>query len=207
MKSFNTAIILAGGKSTRMGFDKGLLKIGNRFLIDITIEKLKKYFDEIIIVNNKTNIYNNDNLIVVEDEIKNVGPLGGIHAGLKYSSSKFNYIIACDMPYINEDYIKFMIERLKNNYQVDVLVTKLGNWIEPFNSFYSKNIVKDIEKHIFLQKRSVYSLLSKLNTIYIEEETARKFSPSWKMFDNLNTKDDLENYYREIIGSVNYYAI
>ncbi|SHK19330.1 molybdenum cofactor guanylyltransferase [Tepidibacter formicigenes] len=193
MDKFKSAVILAGGKSTRMEFDKQFLKINKRRLMDNIINKLKQEFEEIIIVTNKPEYYLGLSHKVVSDEIKQKGPLSGIHIGLKESSSKYIYFIACDMPIINIDYIKYMKNEI-NNKDVSACVTKLGDWIEPFNAFYNKDLINDIENHLLEDRRSVFSLLKKLNTFYVEEKDARKFSPNWDMFLNLNTKEDLSNY-------------
>lgn len=194
MKKFGTAIILAGGKSSRMSFDKQLIKIRDRYLVDIIIDNLRKCFEEIIVVSNSKNIYIDKNIIVTEDEFRSLGPLGGLHAGLKRSSCIYNYVVACDMPYINNEYIEYMLKILKESDEVDGLITRLGEWIEPFNCFYSKNIVTNIEEYINSGQRSIHSLMKKLNVIYIPEKEARYFSPQWEMFENLNTKEDLEKF-------------
>ena len=193
MDNLKSAVILAGGRSRRMGFDKQFLKINERRLIDSMVNRLKEEFDEIIIVTNKPWHYMGVGHKVVSDIIKDKGPLSGIHAGLKASSSRYVYFIACDMPYINLNYIKYMKENLYTT-KASCCITKLGDWIEPFNAFYSKDTIKDIEEHLNQNKKSVHSLVKKLNTLYIEENTARSFSPNWDMFLNLNTKEDLQQY-------------
>ena len=125
----NTAIILAGGKSQRMGFDKKNIKIEGMYLLDIIVNVLEKEFDKIIIVTNTPCHLNKNNIIYVYDELKDIGPLGGIHAGLKASNSKYNYLIACDMPYINLDYIRFMKNKLKENPNQDAVITKYKNFL------------------------------------------------------------------------------
>ena len=76
MKKFGTAIILSGGKSSRMGFDKQFLKIENRRLVDSMIQKLEKEFDEIIIVTNKPQEYLGLGHKITMDILKEKGPLG-----------------------------------------------------------------------------------------------------------------------------------
>jgi molybdopterin-guanine dinucleotide biosynthesis protein A len=193
MLKFGTAVILAGGKSTRMGFDKQLLKINERRLIDSLKKKLKGEFNEIIVVTNKSEYYIGLTDKIIKDIIPNKGPLSGIHAGLVEASSKYVYFMACDMPNVNLDYIKYMKKKLEN-VDVKACITKLGEWIEPFNAFYSKDMIKDIEEYLLQDRRSVNSLIRKLSICYIEEEEARKFSPNWDMFLNLNTKEELDDY-------------
>ncbi|SHH16892.1 molybdenum cofactor guanylyltransferase [Tepidibacter thalassicus] len=202
MKEFGSAVILAGGKSSRMKFDKQFLEIGKIRLIDNIINQLKWEFEEIIIVTNKPEYYLEFSQKVVSDEIKQKGPLSGIHIGLKESSSKYVYFVACDMPIININYVKYMKYKIKDK-NVSACVTKSSDWVEPFNAFYSRDIINDVENHLLEGKRSVFSLLKKLNTFYIEERCARKFSPNWDMFFNLNTKEDLINYLKLIGNELN----
>lgn len=193
VNDFATAIILAGGKSSRMGFDKQFLKIDQRRLMDSLVNKLKTEFDEIIIVTNKPEYYIGLSHKIITDKIVDKGPLGGIHAGLMESSSKYNFVVACDMPNINMNYVRYMIESMKDD-SLDGCVTNFMEWIEPFSSFYSRDLVDKIEAHLATGRRSINSMLKNLNIKYIEEHDARKFSPNWDMFLNLNTREDLNEY-------------
>src|SRR5665648_903038 len=108
MLYLDTLIILAGGRSSRMGTDKQFMTVDNRLIVDQMIEKLKKHFKEIIIVTNKPEMYKNYSYKIVEDIVKEFGPLACIHAGLMNSNSLNNYVLACDMPFVNFDYICYM---------------------------------------------------------------------------------------------------
>lgn len=192
MTLMNTAIILAGGKSTRMGFDKQLIKIGNICITEYIIEILKPIFKNIIVVTNKPELYANLDVGIAQDFYKGYGPLGGIHAGLLKSQSIYNYFIACDMPYVNTDYIKYMMKRIvETGYEKDAVITKSADWIEPFNAFYSKELLPLIEDNIIKEKRGISELLDRSNVLYVDEYIARGFSQNWSMFTNLNTKKDL----------------
>lgn len=193
MDKFSTAIILAGGKSTRMGFDKQLLKIHEKKLIDSIVNKLKSEFKDIIIVTNRSELYENFQGTIIEDIIKFKGPLGGIHAGLSITRSKYAFVVACDMPNINLDYVRYMKEKLGPDNSFGC-VTEYGDWIEPFSAFYSVDIKDNIEKYLDTGRRSINGLIKDFNISYIPEEDARKFSPNWDMFTNINTMNDLDNY-------------
>ena len=130
---------------------------------------------------------------VTEDIIVGKGPLSGIHSGLRAASSQYVYFVACDMPHISLDYIAYMKGQIED-LEVKACITKLKSYIEPFNAFYSKDIIGDIEESLAKDKRSVHHLLSSLKTHEIEEEKAREFSPNWDMFLNLNTQDELEEF-------------
>lgn len=189
----DTAIILAGGKSSRMGFDKQFIKINGIYITEYIIDLLRPIFKSIILVTNRPECYQMESIIIVEDYYKDFGPLGGMHIGLMRSESQYNYIIACDMPYINFEYIDYMKKLLeKDDYRKSAIITKFGDWIEPFNAFYSKALIPQIEENILQKKRKISSVLCTSQVLYIEEQTARAFSPDWAMFTNLNNVEDLE---------------
>lgn len=199
MDKFSTAIVLAGGQSTRMGFDKQLLKIHERRLMDSIVTNLKEEFEEIIIVTNRPELYADYKGPVIEDILKFKGPLGGMHAGFSITKSQYAFVIACDMPKVNLDYVWYMKARLEKDNSLGC-ITQYGDWIEPFSAFYSPDIKNLIEKYLRTGRRSINGLIKDLNFTYIAEEDARKFSPDWDMFLNLNTRDDLNNYLNARIG-------
>lgn len=192
MSLANTAVILAGGKSSRMGFDKQLIKVKDICITEHLIERLNTMFKDIIVVTNKPNLYRDKNIVIAEDVYKGYGPIGGIHAGLSKSQSMYNYFIACDMPNINKRYIEYMKKRIEeDSFKNDAIVTKKADWIEPFNAFYSKKLIPAIEDNINKGRVGIMELLEISNVLYIDEAIARSFNPDWSMFTNLNTREDL----------------
>jgi molybdopterin-guanine dinucleotide biosynthesis protein A len=191
----DTAVILAGGKSTRMGFDKQQLKIGNKIIAEYIADKLSNDFSQIIVVSNKPHLYENTGLFVVEDEIKGYGPLAGLYTGLTYSKSKFIYLIACDMPNISLEFIRYMKGLVRNNTDKKAFVLRHDdNKVELFNSFYSVKAMEEVEQLFSLKIQRFQTLLKWLPTHYISESEARKFSPDLSIFKNLNTRSDLEKW-------------
>jgi len=160
MSLCKSAVILAGGKSTRMKFDKQLLVIEKKRLIYDLAEKLQKDFEEIIIVTNKPEFYKDCNYKIVSDEIKDCGPLSGIHIGLKSSTSEYVYFTACDMPNMDNDYIRYLKNKVNN--KNDAYITRLGEFAEPFHGIYKRNLFKDIEK--FLCESNKKSIMRFLDT-------------------------------------------
>ncbi len=183
-----TAIILAGGKSSRMGFDKAFIKIEGVPLIKRQISLLKRIFKKIIIVTNYPRKYRFKDIQVVTDIIKNRGPLSGIHAGLKASGSFHNFVIACDMPFLNKRLIRYMI-RHKNNY--DLLVPKIGGRYHPLFGVYSKNCIPVIEDLLRQDKRKVSGIFPKVKSGFISERQIQKFDKDLFSLANINTKQDL----------------
>ncbi|MGL1891828.1 MAG: molybdenum cofactor guanylyltransferase [Spirochaetaceae bacterium] len=188
----NTVIILAGGKSTRMGMDKLRIKINGNYLIDNIINKLKNEFDEIIIVTNDPLYHREDGIIVIDDEDKSCGPLCGIYSGLKRSSSNYSFVMACDMPYVNLDFIRYEKEKLNNTF--DVIIAKIGVFTEPLYGFYKKEMLTKIYNEIKNGQYSINKLLKKINTKYIDQSITQSFSKDLLMFKNLNTLSDVEEF-------------
>lgn len=197
MNEFGTVIILAGGKSSRMGFDKQFLRLKERRLMDSLVQKLIPFFREIIIVTNRPEEYKDLPVIVTQDVFVEKGPLAGIHAGLLKSSSHFAYLIACDMPNLNMEFIQFMQSQIEGS-DKKACIARFKNWIEPFNAFYSSDIIQPLEDFLELGGRSINRLLRNLDIHFIDEEKAREFSPSWDMFYNLNTKTDINEYLEKL---------
>ncbi|MBK1812063.1 molybdenum cofactor guanylyltransferase [Clostridium sp. YIM B02505] len=190
---FKTAVILAGGKSTRMGFDKQFLKFEDKQLIDVMSEKLYTSFEEIIIISNKPELYKDSPYKIISDEVKDMGPISGIYEGLKAAKGEYVYFIACDMPIINLDFIEFMKDRLIKEPKQCCIVER-ETYMEPFNAFYSKSLLQEVEQMIKADKRALKQLIRASDTLYIEEEEVKSFDCNFEMFMNLNTKEDLERY-------------
>lgn len=190
MKKFGTAAILCGGKSSRMGFDKCKIKIGDKYLIEIIGEQLEDVFDEIIFISNDLNKFQDIKYRVVSDIIPDSGPMGGIYSALKYSSSENVFITACDMPIINTDFIRYMMEII-NSKKVDGVVSIKSEYIEPLCAFYSKSIIDKFESHIKKGSYKLLGVINESNMNYIKESEVKSFSSDLSIFTNLNYRTDL----------------
>lgn len=197
----NTAIILAGGKSLRMKFDKQFLVIDNERLMHKVIKNLERHFKEIIIVTNKPEQYENSKYTIICDDIKNVGPLGGILAGLSKSKSKYSYIVACDMPNIDNYYINYLknkiVEDLNTEREYSVYISNIKGRFQFFHGFYKTSLKDNLYAYIYNEKsKSIRSFLNsqniKVNVIHDEEFKQEGFNED--IYINLNTQEDLKKY-------------
>ncbi len=118
-----TGIILAGGKSTRMGSDKGLISFNGSLFIEHIIKALKPLVQDIIIVSNNSN-YDTFGYKRVSDIIKNSGPLAGLYTGLHYSNTENNLVLSCDIPLINTLVLKLLLNTSYTSYDVVQLQSK-----------------------------------------------------------------------------------
>lgn len=187
-----TGIVLAGGRSSRVGMDKPLLKIGGRYLFELVIENISRFVNSLIIVTNK------DRFTLMRAEISSVkivsdiypgkGPLGGIYTGLWYSETAYNFITACDTPFLNIDLAKYLIGKSAS---FDAVVPRLGKMIQPLQGVYSKACLPSIESLLQQDKLQVIRLFELVNTLFVTEHKIDTFDPGHLSFFNINTHKDL----------------
>lgn len=196
MKSYGTAAILVGGKSSRMGQDKKNLKLLGESLLQSIISQISPVFEEIIIVGCEDNEVSKIEGVdaVYPDALKISASLTGIYTALMHCKSEYVYVTACDMPNYDEAYIRYMMSLLERMPDKNGCLTRFKEWVEPFNAFYSRRLLSTMEAFLKKGQKSVFYFLSTEDVCYIEERDARKFSPDWKVFSNLNTPDDLETH-------------
>ena len=138
-----TAIILAGGKSSRMGTNKSLLKIGEKTIIERLRDLLQSMYKDVILITNDPDDYKFLDLSIYEDIFRHRGPLAGIHSGLKHSKTDLNFIISCDLPFMTMEMINYLIEYKTNKI---ITVAKADGFIQQLAGKYSKECLSPSEK-------------------------------------------------------------
>ena len=181
-----TGIILAGGKSSRMGTDKALIKMGDKNLLETAIEICKPVCKSIIISSNNPE-HGKYGYPVIHDEIKDCGPLGGIYSCLKQSATGWNFIISVDSPFVTSEFIQFLSTQSKN---YDVVVPVHLNGKEPLIALYNKKCLPIIEKQIEFQQFKMHHLLTLLKPLYFDASEWVKKTPH--LFKNLNSPEDVD---------------
>jgi molybdopterin-guanine dinucleotide biosynthesis protein A len=185
MENRITAFVLAGGKSSRMGRDKGLLEFNGKHLIDHVIEKLLPVVDSVIIISNQSG-YHDLGLPVIEDEIKNIGPAGGIYTALKYSKTNLNFIAACDMPFITTEAIKYIIDQTED---FEICIPLNQGRIEPLFGVYSKECLPIWEQSVLKGEYKLQNLMKPFRLKEVNIDNNSLFNQ--KIFTNLNSENDL----------------
>jgi len=189
-----SAIILAGGKSTRMNGNKALLPVYGKRLIEKIVHTLELYFKEIIISAQCNKQFDFLQHQIVLDEKPGNGPLMGILSALRASGNPVNFVIACDIPEINLAFIEEMIGHI-NNY--DIVVPLSGkNKYEPLFSLYNKDVMPKIEELLSAGEKKISCLFPKCNTKFIPMK-----DNGW--FYNLNTLTDYNRYLKKYITRIN----
>lgn len=184
-----TAFLLSGGKSTRMGTDKGMLPLNGKKLADHMIGLLDNLFSEINIIANDP-AYSEFNRPVYKDLYSDIGPLGGIYTGLTISKTPWNFFIACDMPFMTTDIISLMSDALDNNH--DIVVSMNNNRFEPLCAFYNKTCMPVFKKQIEIENFSLQKTIPLLN--YKTVEVNNTLIETENPFLNLNTREEFSRY-------------
>ena len=185
-----SGIILAGGKGSRIKRNKALITLPDgKALIERSIGVLKEIFAEILIVANQTEVYRVLGVRVVEDLIRGKGPLGGIHAGLTYSTSHLNFVMGCDMPFPQPALIELLLKKCGD---YDVAIPEAGGEVEPLFAVYSENCLPVITDHLQKGELKVRSVLARLRVGRIGEEDIDRVDPERLSFFNVNTNQDLK---------------
>ncbi|HTZ40881.1 MAG TPA: molybdenum cofactor guanylyltransferase [Syntrophales bacterium] len=184
-----TGIILAGGKANRMGgLNKAFIEVGGQRLIERTLRVYRSLFQQIIISTNSPLDYLEFDAQIVTDIYRGKGPLGGIHAGLLHATGEHVFVSACDMPYLSEEFIRYMIQQAAD---YDLVVPVTANGFESLHAIYSKKCLPVIESQIERNELKVSLLFRKFRTREIQGEEIRRFDPEGKLFANLNRPEDL----------------
>ena len=186
-KTIVNGYILAGGKSSRMGTDKGLLLIEGKPMIQYVIEQMQFVFDKLVIVSNNPD-YEKFGLKVIPDLIKDIGPAGGIYTALQLSEAKLNFVVSCDMPYVTATAIEFIVENADDN-QI-VLLENQGK-LEPLFGLYAKDCEAFWLQLIQQKKVKLQDMVSHFKLKIIPIENNEIFADSF--FKNINTKEDFNN--------------
>jgi molybdopterin-guanine dinucleotide biosynthesis protein A len=193
MKEHNIlGVILAGGKSSRFGSNKSLSKLSNLKLIEHIINKISKYFSEILIVSNDSNLILEDKNIKIIKDCKDgyLGPLVGVLSAIKYANkkNKYNWVITfpCDTPFFDETIIENMIQKTSSKKEKIFLIKEKKQRHNIFGT-WSTSLEKVLEQDLNNNFRKVDLWADKIGCSYIEKDIKKE-----NEFLNINTKEDLE---------------
>lgn len=190
-----TGIILAGGESRRMGTDKALLDLNGRPMIEHVLAVFTGLFRKTIIVTNTPDRYRMYDAELTGDVLDIRGPLTGIYSGLLRSDDEFNFVAACDMPFMNPRLIAYMGGLAAGR---DAVVPMFSGFLEPLHAVYRKGILPIIERQVREEDRRIRGMFDHIQVRYVSEEEIVRFDPQKRSFRNLNTPKE----YKEAVCSV-----
>ena len=187
-----TSIILAGGKSSRLGRSKALQAIGGKSLIQWVVDRLALLSTEIIIATAHGEAIPCSSAVrikTVADIYPGKGPLVGIYSGLIASSSSRAIVVGCDTPFLSDGLLEYMTQICST---FDVVVPRIKNKLEPLCAVYSKNCSGPIQGLLEQNELRIDKLFSMVKVKYVEEDEINRFDPEHLSFFNINNQDDLD---------------
>ncbi|MFO0772101.1 MAG: molybdenum cofactor guanylyltransferase [Nitrospiraceae bacterium] len=184
-------VLIAGGKSRRMGRDKRFLAVSGRSLFDRTLDVLESVFKEIIVVlAEPVPELDVRGFQVVYDAIPNCGSLGGLYTGLRSTPLPRVFAVACDMPFLNPSLVRYFS---KFDSSADIVVAELATGVHPMHAVYSQKcrpLLEAMAQRGDLKIQRLFLEPDLLVRVVREAELA-PLDPGLRSFQNINTPQDL----------------
>lgn len=187
-----TGVILAGGKSRRMGEDKRFLHVGEATLLDRTVSVMTKLFPEVLIVIAQDSPpLTVSGCTVYRDLIADRGSLGGLYTGLVQARNERIFVTACDMPFLNPDMIRWFVAR---DSSADIVMAQLPDGLQPLHAVYGKRVVPVLERMALSHELKIRNIASdpSLRVTVVSPVEWGERDPHAQSFRNVNTPADLE---------------
>ncbi|MGA8848208.1 MAG: molybdenum cofactor guanylyltransferase [Dehalococcoidia bacterium] len=187
-----TSIILAGGKSLRLGRSKFLETIGGKSLIQWVVDRLAIFSTEIIIATAHGEAIPYSSAVkikMVADIYPGKGPLVGIYSGLIASSGPRAIVVGCDTPFLSVGLLEYMTQICST---FDAVVPRIEEKLEPLCAVYSKSCLAPIQRLLEQNELGIRKLFSMVKAKYVEENEINRFDPEHLSFFNINSQADLE---------------
>ncbi|THJ11058.1 MAG: molybdenum cofactor guanylyltransferase [Nitrospira sp. CG24C] len=186
-----SGVLLAGGKSRRMGEDKRHLAVGEQTLLERGLAVLQSIFREVLVVIAQDSTLLRIDARVVRDLVPDCGSLGGLYTGLTQATTPYIFVAACDMPFLNQTVIAQFTNRRAT---ADIVIAKLDDRLHPMHALYSKRCLPALEQMIRARQLKIQEIVSQssLRVRYVTEADLLTIDHSGHSFYNVNTMADLE---------------
>jgi molybdopterin-guanine dinucleotide biosynthesis protein A len=193
-----TGVILAGGKSRRMGRDKALLDFDGAPLIARVIARVQSVCAETMIVANDVDAYARFDLPVVRDVYPGKGSLGGIFSGLHAARAEYALAVACDLPFLNDALLRYLISLAP---QADIVIPRahaptdarrgeVTLPLQPMHAIYSKHCLEPMRARLLANDLRIVNFFDEVRVRVVEPDEIARFDPQLLSFLNVNTPED-----------------
>lgn len=193
-----TGVILAGGKSRRMGEDKRFLTVGDGTLLDRCRRVMTEQFSEVLVITAQDSPpLEAAGCVVYQDLIADCGSLGGLYTGLSRASHSRIFIVACDMPFLHPAMIQLFLTR---DPAADIVMGRLANGFQPLHAVYGKRVLPYLKRMALGRRLKIQDVVSEpfLKCTLVDASEWRHLDPDSRSFCNVNTPADLEAARAEI---------
>jgi molybdopterin-guanine dinucleotide biosynthesis protein A len=190
--------VLSGGENKRIPVLKGFLEVEGRAIIQRSIDVLARVFGSVVISTNMPERYFSLGVPLIGDIRKEKGPMTGILSVLVATRAEAVFVVACDMPFINEKLIRYMVGKHRTACSergggiCDAVIPEFRSYKEPLFGIYTGSAVQRMESLIRDGRRKLTDVLAHLRVTYIAEQEVRAVDPEGESFVNINTMEDYE---------------
>ncbi len=186
-----TVAINAGGKSSRMGTDKSFVPLLGKPMIEHVLERVSDLSQaETILITNKPELYTYLKIPTFSDVLPEKGSLGGIYTALYHSRGDFTLCVACDMPFLKPNLLRYMISLV--NVETDIIVPRVEGYPEGLHAIYSKRCLEPIRRKLEVDRLKVIGFYDEVRVRYLDEAEYHPFDPKGLSFRNINTPEELQ---------------
>lgn len=184
-----TGVLLAGGRSTRMGGrNKAFAAIGGEPIVARTLRVLRSLFSEVVIATNDPDAYRPLGATLVADHFTHRGPLAGVHAAMGVASRPWVFVVACDMPGLDPRAIRYLLERVGDT---DAVVPCWDGDIEPLHALYAVRTRPVAEACLRGGRAAMRDFLPALRVTWVAEADLAAIAGTAESFLNVNTPEEL----------------
>jgi molybdenum cofactor guanylyltransferase len=184
-----TGVILAGGKSRRMGQDKAFLPFGPGLLIERVIEVVQQVTAEVILITNTPERHQHFGLPMFSDAIAEAGSLGGLYTGLVAAKTPYSLCLACDMPFVKATFLRLLCDTAA---EADVVVPRNAGDFQPLCAVYSQVCREPIRHQIGAGRLKITGFFDQVRVRVIDGDLLARYDPYDIMFFNANTPEEYE---------------
>ena len=182
-----TGVILAGGQSRRMGQNKALMRLGGIRLIDRVIQVMRQVCPQLLLVTNSPDIYADLALPMIGDVWPDKGSLGGIYSALYHATTPYCLVVACDMPFLNAEVLRYLVAQ-KAGY--DVVIPDVAGEQQPLHAVYSQACSAPIARRLEAHRLKITGFFPEVRVRTVPAEELQPFDPTLRAFQNLNTPEE-----------------
>lgn len=183
-----TGIILAGGKSTRMGCDKGLIDIHGKEMIAHLMDHIKPLCDQLLISANSAG-YHKFGYPVIPDIIADIGPAGGLISCLPLARNQKSIVVSCDLPFVSKSFLR---QLLTLSAEFEITIPRYRTWLQPLCGIYRNNIHAQMKDLVVKGHYSMQDLVRQFHMQVVEEEQLPGIDMGYELH-NINSPEDLKN--------------
>jgi molybdopterin-guanine dinucleotide biosynthesis protein A len=195
-----TGVLLAGGNSSRMGRNKALMPLAGHRLVDRVLTALRGIFDDLLMVTNSPDLYADLGLRMVPDLVAGKGALGGIHSAIHHTATPHCLVVACDMPFLNPDVLRYLVEQRAG---YDVVVPSVHGRPQPLHAVYGKACLQPIARRLETDRLHVVGFFPEVRMREVTTEELADFDPEGLSFRNLNTPEEFAAAARRLNPAAN----